>query len=198
MKTLIFLLFIGINTGFKEESCIKADLIILADQSGSVYMDNGYVYKAISSFVSRFELEEEGLKMAFITFNSDISIKYHLGANRDSLMKAVHSINYTIPTGNTRLFEALLASINEFNVYGRTDINRIVVIISDGAPDDTYSAIEAAKQLKLMYNCKIYGILVKSTLTNEPFMQQLSSKGCYLETNYTSLIENLEKLDICL
>ncbi len=199
MKTLIFLLFIGL-TGFKKDTgCLKSDILILIDMSGSVIGRENTIHEAVYSFINKFELSEDGLRIGAYKFNNEIKVLYSLGDDKQALIRGINTIRSTTADGSTHLFEALMGAMGEFNNKGRQEVgvHRIVVVLSDGAPDNPIATLAAGEQLKRMYNAKIYGILIKSTLTNEPFMQQLSSKGCYLEVDYNSLIEEVQKLDIC-
>lgn len=198
MKTILFIFLMEIMGFKREDSCIRADVILLADLSGSVIGRENTIHEALYTFVSKFEMEEDGLRIGAYTFNDDVTLLYSLGSNKNELIRGINTIRSTTADGSTHLFEALMATMGEFNTKGRPDVKRIVVVISDGAPNDPMPTLAAGQQLQRMYNATIYGILIKSTSTNEPFMQQLSSKGCYLEVNYETLVSEINKLNLCI
>jgi len=200
MKTTLIILLLGLCE-FKIEnkpSCEKIDIILLADLSGSVQGYTKYVHDALYEFVSRFEMEDDGIRICLIRFDDFATVLYPLGSNKAKLIQAIHTISSHSPNGGTEMKYAFRSSGQQFVDNGRFGVKRIVVLISDGATDNIPEAIHEAKIVKNLYNSLIFGVMIESKYSNEEIMKEISSPGCYLESNYENLIEELNRINVCL
>ena len=199
MKTLISLLLVLLlSTSFKQNTdCIKVDIILIADMSGSIKGHENYVHDALFHFVNKFDLSEDGVRIGLITFNDDAKVLYQLGSDKEQLLKAVSTIISTVPDGTTNMMSSLVSAMNEFLKRGANQ-NRVVIIISDGSPFNIDATKQTANDLKNTFNSTIFGVLVQSTDENGQFMREISSLGCYVQTDYSLLTSALKKLDMCI
>lgn len=198
MKIIIIILILSLF-GFKSErnGCLKADIILLADMSGSIKGHEQYVYNALLTFVNRFELSEEGIRMSLVTFNWTEEVLYPLGSDKNALLDALVYMISKPPEGGTDMYKAFTAAKSEFIKRGIHQ-NRIVIVISDSSPSYPIETQEMAKELKIIFNSLVFGVLVNSYDRNDTFMKDISSPNCYLETEFETLGSELQKLDVCL
>lgn len=198
MKTTIlslFLLFGGIS-GYSQ--CAKIDIMLVADLSASVDGYQNYIHDALYGFVERFPLDEEnGIKIGVVTFNTVSSTIYPLGADRNKLFQAIHSIKSIKGYSTTNCVGAFDDVMEEFTLRGREDAIKIVILISDGAFDYPIDSQTRARACREMFNSLIFGVLINGESANPNAMQEISSPNCYLSTSYENLVSELMKLSIC-
>lgn len=188
MKILLLsLLFVYSNP------CLQADIVIVADFSGSVQGYENQIKRSLLSFVNRFELSEETAKIGVITFADYAVINQGLTTDKTQLTSAIHKVYH--PQGSTNTVDALQYAANELIVNGRPGFRKVIVFISDGRPDSPCVALQIANQLKT-FDIRIYGILITAPDHDEEFMRVASS--VYLKTDYESLSDEIMKLNVCL
>ncbi len=196
-KLMILIIFLlgGIG-GYAQ--CAKIDIVLVADLSASVDGFQGYVSDALYGFVERFPLDKEnGIQISLITFGSESSVDYPLGDDKRKLIQAIFAIKSMKVNGTTNLQGAFDDVMTEFNNRGRQDALKIVIVISDGQFDYPERSQAKAKACKVMFNSLIFGILIQDTSVTPDAMEEISSPGCYLSTNYENLVTELMKLSIC-
>jgi len=167
------------------QDCLKIDIILVGDFSGSVRGKEAFIQAAFNSFIQGLPLSEDGVRLGVVVFSDNAEIVQHLTSERFQLDSLEAS-------GTTNLSEALQLSLDEFNRNGR-DVRKIIILISDGIPDDPDGAKLIASQLKLV-GVGICGILVEGG--NNEYMQEISS--VYAKSNYENLLEQIKQLSGCL
>jgi len=173
--------------------------VLVADLSYSVNENQSYIANALFGFVERFPLDKEnGIQISLITFNGYSTVHYQLGDNKALLIQYILSIKSMPAEGTTNLISAIKDVMNEFNMRGRPDALKIVIVISDGQFDSPLEVPAHINALKVMFNSLIFGVLINGNSAIPPAMEQISSPGCYLSTNYDSLVVELQKLNICI
>ena len=198
MKKLLLIIILSLcSTGTYSQGCIRADIVLLADMSGSVKGHQKYVHDALYAFVDRFELSDDGVRMSLITFNDDPVVMFPLGTDKELLLHAIDIVGETMPEGSTYMFGAFQSAMNEFQKRG-IHRNRIVIVISDGSPNHAYETKEIAKDIQFTFGAKVFGVLINTYDEDDAFMKEISSPDCYVETQYELLANELQKLDICL
>lgn len=217
MKSFFFILiFVLCSSLNKKEnpSCLQLDILILADLSASVYGQEIFIHDAVNSFVEKFELNENGIRIGLITFTGVATLETSLTSSKDSLQYAVNKITPHSAFGSTNLSAALILALNEFIINGRRDVMKMIILITDGEPDDKIDVEEKTILIKNMPKTMIWGIFVNGgnsssllwnmyyTMSNRPngseFLKKIVSPNCYVESNYDNLVNELKKLDICL
>lgn len=191
-----FLLLMILVSG-RPEGCLQLDVLLVGDMSQSVEGRESFVAAAFNSFVSKFELAEDGVKIGAIVFNSRAWIICHLSADKKEVGGNVQALENSTASGNTEMLLALYKCVEEFDRNGRSGVKRVIVMVSDGATQNGNMVKIAAGQLKLI-GIDICSVTIINTDTDETFMEQLASPGCYVESYYSNLPEKLKKLDICL
>ena len=181
-----------------DYGCAKLDIIILADMSQSVQGYEDYIREASETFINRFELSEDGIQIGLIVFNSRVTVLSSITDNKSELLRDIQYISIGTATSNTDLSAGLQSTMGEFLEHNRPNSGKIIIIISDGKPNDPNDALKKVNDAKLLLNCTVFGILVKTLDSDGGYMESLSSPNCYIETNYQMLADELNKLDICL
>src|SRR6185369_13881362 len=93
VATLLWFVLIMLTLlGRCKAQCLKLDIMLIGDMSGSVQGNEQFVYNALSTFASRFELSEEGVKIGAITFDSSPKLISPLTANKQQLLTNLISI----------------------------------------------------------------------------------------------------------
>lgn len=190
MKTLLFILLL---TPPIENPCLQIDILIVGDFSGSIDGYEGYMKKSFITLLNKLELSEETVKLGLVTFASESYLDASLSTDKKSLQVAIDNIYHS--SGSTNMTSGLQLAINELVNNGRPGFRKIIILVSDGQPDDKYSVKQITDQLK-SFDIKIYGMLITSIGYDEAFMKSISS--VYLKSDYESLSEEIKKLDICL
>jgi uncharacterized protein YegL len=212
----IFALCISFNENEVPVGCLKLDVMILADRSSSVGGKEQFIHDAVYTFIDKFELSEDGIKIGLITFGDLARLESHLSYYKDSLKMATNIISPYSANGSTNLSEALIMATQELVINGRQGVMKIVILITDGEPSNKDTAAEHATFLKSMPGTLIWGIFVKKMEIDitSPYMpnfvspyianygadylKSISSPNCFIESDYNNLVEQVKKLDICL
>lgn len=204
MKGFALILILLICSSFKKYEelkiigCVKLDIMLVADMSQSVSGYEKFIHDAFKSFVDRFELDDNGIRMGLIRFSSDAYLLTELTTDKKNLYSGLETIKPYTADGTTNLTHALYLANNEILENGRVLAGKIIVVITDGDPDDDESAYEAAQVIKSFPGTNICGIYISSPYSDKDFLKLISSEFCYVESNYDNLVKEIQKLDVCL
>lgn len=190
------ILFAAFAASFCQSSCLQVDIMLVGDYSGSVDGHQEYVANAMWAFVDRFGLSEASVKIGIITFNSEVTLHTGLTTNKAKLQNIIVGLSTTVPSGTTNLKDALYESVNQLQ-YGRK-VPKLLVIISDGVPDDREETAQLAGEVQKLIGATVCGIYVSAPGGEPGWLKNICSDGCYSETSYETLAEELKKLDICM
>lgn len=177
-----------------NRGCLKADVIVLVDISGSIDGYEDQVELALIGFVDGLDISDEGIHAGIIAFSSQGQTLCKLTGNHDEFddtFKRVRSDN-----GNTLMKEGVVAVMDEYSKRGREDAVKVVIVISDGAAQDQPEALQLLESFSLI-NALVCSVLIKNTVSDSDFMKKVGG-NCYLETDYGHLYKELERLDFCL
>lgn len=199
MKTIILILTLLLTSSFNtnDDGCLQLDIMLVADISSSVNGSENFINEALTAFVTRFDLSEDGIKIGFIKFCSAPFLMNSLTTNKYSLFKSISTIKLESSYGTTNMSGALFLAADELMQYGRPSTKKIVIVISDGEPDRIDETREAALLLKAFGETSICGVFVAGNIGKD-LMKEISSPYCYVESDYNNLVNELKKLDICL
>jgi len=193
---LVFLSFQTADTPRKPSGCLKADIMLVADMSTSVHGSESFIYNALKTFVDRFDLDDNGVRLGVVRFSDKAYLMTGLTSDRDTVYMALSSLKGGA-SGTTNMTDAVVVAGEELLGRGRIDAHRIIVLVSDGDPDREEDTLEAARQIKL-FGVAICGIFVLSdSRASKEYMQQISNEYCYVESDYNNLVTELKKLEVC-
>lgn len=148
IASILLLLFLNVIQ-LKSQSCFEMDIIILCDYSGSVLGHEKVITDALDSFAHKFKLSETTIKIGLVIFSDNGYLICPLTGNDSLLHNRINFLKKINGDGSTNMVEGFQISLDEFEKNGRKDIKQIIVIISDGAPDDTESTSNISKQIQI-------------------------------------------------
>lgn len=181
----------------KKSGCLRMEIMLVADMSTSVSGREVFIYNALKIFADRFDLDDNGIRIGVVRFSDKAYLLTELTSNKENVYKALSSLG-SDAYGTTNMLDAIEIAGSEILNNGRVDVNRIIVLISDGDPDDEEQTLKAAQKIK-SFQIGICGIFVNgSTNESKEYMREISSEFCYVESDYENLVRELEKLDVCL
>lgn len=198
MKYFIFALALLFTT-FVNAQCLKLDLVVVGDLSGSTYEHQYEIQYAFQSFVDRFDLNEEGVNISFVVFGQESGIVTGLTDDKDKLYNGIQTM-FSYPVGaKTSIAKGLITAYSEILYNGREDAKKIIVFISDGvATVDVDLMYKYINLIKADPRVTVCGVLINSIVSSENLMFELSDEYCYVATDYHYLQETLEKMSLCL
>jgi Ca-activated chloride channel homolog len=136
-----------------ESSKAPFDLVLLLDLSGSIGRGIKIVKEAALRFIASTRDQD---RIAIITFAGETKIISPLTQNRESLRSSIMSLN--VPKGDTKLYDALKISIDQFGTDNQSLRRKAIIVMSDGLDSSlpqvtgtgsTISYEEIGKQVKL-------------------------------------------------
>jgi len=201
---ILIVLYSGANyaqTKQNKQSCLQLDIVLVGDLSGSVSGHEGEISQAFIAFIDRFTLSDMGVRVGIVTFSDAAVIISPLSTNKPLLKQKILEFPYA--SGTTNLLGALEAS---FNVLQDTDgilvrdVPKLIIIVTDGVPDDPARAAALSEQMQRILNIGICGILVQHSSSSGNYLDSITSPFCrsISTQNYGMLIDTMKQMDICL
>jgi Mg-chelatase subunit ChlD len=194
MFVIIIMLLVHSRGAAQSKGCLKADVIVLVDVSGSIDGYEDQIHLALVGFVDGLDISEEGIRAGIIAFADNATTLCPLTGDHDTFddtFKRVRSDN-----GSTNMKEGVIAVLDEYSQRGRPDAVKVVIVISDGATQFQAETLRLLESLSLI-QALVCSVLIKNTVSDVEFMKQVGG-NCYLETDYGQLYKELERLDFCL
>lgn len=168
--------------------CQPLDIIVIGDMSGSVQGHEGFVRDAFHQFI----YQPVGNKVGFIRFGNSAELVHHLSDDGNSLLQSLLLIDKA--DGTTNLSDALYMAIDEFTANGRRSARKMVIIISDGRPDNPIEPPVLTDMMKLD-EIDVFCVVINSDNANFQYMETL---GISFQTDYHTLIQTLKEINFCL
>lgn len=196
-KFLIYVFMLSCLGLFAQRGCLKADIILVADLSGSIQGNEQFIAHAYEVFVDRFDLWEHGIRIGAFTFSKDVHLVSHLTENKGELLDAIDVIRRNPYGTTTNLTGAMSAVYNEYIDNWRDEARRILILISDGHADERTTFLASIRVLKEKLGVEVCGIYVHTYDGIPKDMEFISESYCYVVSNYEELALILERLNIC-
>jgi len=200
-KTLVRQLIILIavictaNIRTYSQDCLKADIILIADMSGSVRGNEPFMADALDAFVDRFSLAGD-VRFGMIVFGDGINNHLPLTTDRKALKEQTKRVrNSQAWSKQTNLYIALNLARKDFmeHSYGS---KRIIILISDGHVNNASFSFDRAWELRQQLQVIICGILINNSMAKSDYMKSISD--IYVSTSFESLAQKLKNLEYCL
>lgn len=205
MKILISI-FLLLNTLFSSAQCLKADIIMVVDWSGSEGTNKDYLTDAVHDYIGSLSLGPSAIKIGIIPFSDRPYMEFAAPLTSDlgSLFFVLNKLRDSYPSGGTQFLSSFYLA-REFFLKSETErgeqVLRIIIFISDGEEnayiDRTYTQ-GLASELKAS-GIFIWSIITSTESSNDvEHMQKISSgPGYFLERDYQQLKEELLRLNLC-
>lgn len=194
MKALLIVLLF--SSSFVHAQCLDLDIMIVADYSGSVQGQEQSVVSAIEGFASGFSLDADGVNLGIVIFNNRAELAAALTGDVREILVQTSLLRAAEATGSTYLEKGLTLAATELLSNGRPGYRRLVIVISDGDVTLVDDTLLAAQQLQLL-GIGICAVLIRNSNAKPELLRRISN-GCYAESDYNNLADELKKLDLCL
>lgn len=205
LNFLFFVLLIVVLLGWVHRcqgQCLKLDVVLVGDYSGSVEGNEPFVRAAFHAFADRLDLGEDQVRLGIVLFGDQATIDCPLTGDRATLLDRLALLETKAAQyGGTDLTSGLLTA-GAMLTLDRPDARKLVVLISDGLHNNHDRDPQALAQLLQLQQVQVAPVLILSNHLVEgagrPLMVSLASPGLYHEASYETLIGVLKKLDVCL
>lgn len=125
----------------EDKKVTPYDIVLLLDNSGSMWNSLDTAKDACRSLVSDM-IDTDIHRVAFVSFESRARFHSHLTHDLYQLINAINSVSVG---GSTNMTEAFELAYQEMS---HRKSEPLVIIVTDGEPDDPYSATDRANRLK--------------------------------------------------
>ncbi|CAG2220945.1 COL6A [Mytilus edulis] len=142
---------------FAEQTCqanLEADIVFALDSSGSVGFPH---FKKqidfVKDFVNRFSIGSTRTQFSVVTFSNTVNNEFSLNEypNKHRLINAIDNIPYRQGVTNTHLALEFVTQNSFLSANGgRSNIKKIVIILTDGKSEIPVQTKKAAEQLHLL------------------------------------------------
>ncbi len=188
-------LLIGLLAFIYNPGCKDVDIMLLADYSQSINGYEKWITNAMFSFVDHVDMNNGDVQIGSIAFNTDAEITGELTAQKKKALQGIEYMSNKVGMGVTNLSDALYKAVNEFSERGEEGRRKIVIIISDGRPDNEQNVLIITEQMRAM-QIEIYTILVDANGSSPAFMQEISTM--YFKSDYEGLASAINNINLCL
>ena len=198
MRKLITTILLFTSFLAPAQGCLQMDIMLIGDLSGSIDDNEYFVANAFAAFVSKFELSDNTVKIGTMVFEDEPILLSHLTSNKGQLLTSIDYIRNNDLSGTTRMGDAILVAWQEFTLYGRAGTRKMIILVSDGAVDESSNTYSIIQSMKTQTGIEICGIYVDTHSGKPGYMAKISEPYCYVSTSYDILVQELEKLDLCI
>lgn len=197
MKKLILTWTLTWTMSLCYSQCFEADIVLLIDWSGSEDGNEKILADAARTFADRLPLEKEKVRLALYTFNTWSFRWSNLTSDREKLHKSIGQMATHSCNGATYIKESLVWANWEFENQ-KKQIQRILILISDGEIHDLYEGGEMLRRMENEFPLIVYCIQVGGD--NFGYMNlinlamDINKVGV---SSYKALAQDLKNLDLC-
>jgi len=132
-------------------------LVLVIDNSGSMY--GGKLQHTQDAAIKLINDLNVGDYAAVIEFHDSAKVVHNFSSNKTSLMMKIKSI---APKGKTKYIPALDLAFTLFNELGFNNIDKKIIFLSDGSPDDSVDLITDKVKQITQNNISLYTISIGS------------------------------------
>lgn len=162
------------------------DIAIAFDRSGSMYGAHIDTAKeATVSFIN--EMDEETDLISLVSYGSNASLDEPLSNNFANI---INTVNGLIANGSTNIGDSLLLSREELVTNGRADIEKVILVFTDGIWNAGPDPEPIAEDIKNIDGIRIISVGI-GDLVDQAFLEAIasSSEDCYLVEDIDDLEE---------
>lgn len=190
-----------------HQGCLVADIVFVADFSGSMAKYSNLVSDAFKEFSANLDISEEGIRVGFVSFTGNVYLDLVLTGDENEVINFENKLTFRESGGSTELAPALAMAKQ---VFLSLDENRfssskkVIVFISDGQTSgadytaDSISAITESWELRKL-GVDVY-VIDPQTIDSHPMLLHMiaTTDDHYIASDYASLAEAIKKLNFCM
>lgn len=180
--------------------CLKNDVVFLMDSSGSQSpFDFRNQIAFVQDVVKWFQIGTEHVLVSVITFSLDVIEEFPLNkyTKKETLIKAIGNVTYHGLLTNTSgaLRYVRLNSFLPRN-GGRPQVDKILIVLTDGVSDNPTETIKEAELLRKMDNIKVYAIGIGKRSSHSELLRITGTEDRIQKApNFDFLSDNLYSLE---
>lgn len=146
-------------------------VIMLIDTSGSMGYESdkkrvSAKWRIIESAADEFANRLPSTHAAgLVLFSTDIEQRVRLGEDRSVLLKQIQALSQVRPFGHTRLWDALIESVQ---MFGNAQPGDAILIASDGGDNESRNSSAKAKKLLLDSGVRVFVVLLPDEFGRTP------------------------------
>lgn len=200
----IAVLFVAMVTTLcssSPRSCQKLDIMLVGDLSGSMIGMESQVADAFNTFISTLDVSQDNIRIGIGTFSDHFTLHTALTGSITQLQGAISLVRGSRGRGTTNMSGAINKAAEQLYFDHRSNISKIIILITDGAPNSADNTRASANQLPaagiMLCGVFVHGDADDDSSRGSDFLRELCPQ-CYAHTNYLTLSEELKKLSICL
>ena len=178
-----------------SNGCLKMDLILLGDLSGSCQGKEGFIGDAFISIIEKVEMGEDNVKVGIVTFNSWIGVHTPLTGDKNEAINGALSVKSKNANYNTAIWIGLEEAMKQLYSESSRNTRKMIVLITDAQddnPEQTRKMVQKLNGLGIL----LAGVLIDNNSTNEDFMKEICPY--YIKSDYEQLSEQIKQLDLCM
>jgi Mg-chelatase subunit ChlD len=178
--------------------CLKLDIVLVGDYSGSVAGYESFIVDAFQAFASRFEISENDIKLGVITFGESATMICPLTSDKAIVKQRLDILRHAgAMDASTDITSGLMAAMSELQGNGRYNTQKMIILVSDGFHNLSGDPEALAATIKRT-GMIISTVVIADTSANRLLMESIATPGFYVESSYGTLIDELKALDLCL
>lgn len=147
---------------------VQADVVLLVDGSYSIGLDNFAKVRAfLEVLVNSFNIGPDRVQISLVQYSRDPHTEFYLNTHHDlsAVVKAVRTFPYRGGSTNTgKAMTYVREKIFIFNRGARTDVPRVMILITDGKSSDAFK--DPATKLRST-DVEIFAVGVKDAVRSE-------------------------------
>jgi len=180
---------------YNSSGCLKMDIVLLGDLSGSCQGKEGFIGDAFVSIIEKLEFGEENVKLSVVTFNSWTRIHESLTGDKNEAIRAAISVKTTTANQSTVIWLGLEEALKQLYSESSRNTRKMIVLVTDAQDDNMEQTRKMVQKINGL-GIVLVGVLIESSYTNEDFMKEICPY--YIKSDYEQLSEEIKKLNICL
>lgn len=176
--------------------CADADIVFLADWSGSIGGYESNLTEGLSTLVGIIPPKENAIRYGVVSFSGSAWVNTQLTSDSSKIADVISLWKYQDADGGTNLFAGLLLSNSVFETSPRVT-TKVLVIVTDGDVDnDTEkTAISFAKKMQ-GNGIIILTVDVGNASTDPKVLEEISDH--YFLTDMLNLSKTLSSIFTCM
>ena len=178
---------VSVEPALTEESNATRDIVLTLDCSGSMDGRMSALKEAARLFSKKVLSDSAESRISIVKINSHSSIAINFTNDMGIVDNAIEKLKASGGTDMTSAIKHASQLLDESPASEKD-----ILIMSDGEPDSTNSALQAAESIKDKY--KIYTVGFSASGSAEQFLKNVQNSGYYAASDMDALIKVFDKI----